>query len=103
MYEYRATLVRVVDGDTVWLEVDLGFDIRRLDSFRLVGINAPEMNTAEGKAAREWLVARLPAVLMIRTVKDRREKYGRYLATLYVDGTNVNEQMIEEGHAQRYM
>lgn len=109
MYQYKAQVIRVVDGDTVWLEVDLGFDVRRRDSFRLVGINAPEMRTAEGVAAREWLVAQLagaeaPGRLTIATNKDKREKFGRYLATLWVDefGPSVNDAMVTAGHAVVY-
>lgn len=101
MYEYRAQLIRVVDGDTVWLDVDLGFDVRRKDSFRLYGINAPEMSTPEGTAAKEWLVERLKdAAITITTEKDKREKFGRYLCTLWVGDANLNEQLVAEGHAE---
>jgi len=102
MYEYRATLIRVVDGDTVWLDVDLGFDVRRKDSFRLFGIDAPEMGTPEGAAAKDWLLRRLPSVFMIRTEKDRREKYGRYLVTLIVNGSDINQEMLDQGIAREY-
>lgn len=103
MYEYRATIIRIVDADTVWLEVDLGFDVKRKDSFRLYGINAPEMSTAEGVNAKMWLTEYLKGgPLVITTEKDRREKYGRYLATLWVGGQNVNQALIEAGHAVPY-
>jgi len=106
VYEYSAKVVRVVDADTVWLDVDLGFDVRRKDSFRLYGINAPEMNTDAGLAAKRYLEALLiefPMIFMT-TVKDRREKYGRYLATLFVPTSekSVNEMLIENGHAVAY-
>lgn len=104
MYQYKAEVIKVVDGDTVHLSVDLGFDIKRRDAFRLYGINAPEMNTPEGIAAKEWLVQKLTeGVLIITTRKDKREKYGRYLATLWIDQKNVNDQMVEAGHAVPYM
>lgn len=97
-------MIRVVDGDTLHLDVDLGFDIKRKDAFRLYGLNAPEMSTEAGLAAKEWLIAKLTeGVLIITTHKDRREKYGRYLATLWIDQKNVNQAMIEEGHAVPYM
>lgn len=103
MYQYRAQVLRVVDGDTLHLDVELGFDVRRRDTFRLYGINAPEMSTPEGIAARSWLVERLAlGVLIISTHRDRREKYGRYLATLWIDHVNVNEAMIAAGHAVVY-
>lgn len=104
MYQYRAEVLSVVDGDTLHLSVDLGFDIKRRDTFRLYGINAPEMSTPEGIAAKAWLVQKLTeGALVITTRKDKREKYGRYLATLWIDMKNVNEQMVAAGHAVAYM
>lgn len=97
-------MIRIVDGDTLHLSVDLGFDIKRRDTFRLYGLNAPEMSTPEGVAAKAWLEQKLTeGVLIITTHKDRREKYGRYLATLWIDQRNVNEAMIADGHAVAYL
>jgi len=114
MYEYSATVERVVDGDTVDLDIDLGLDVHVHERCRLYGINAPEMkgeSREAGMAAWKWLVGRIveerdmPAhKLAIRTIKDKKGKYGRYLAVLYVDGVfNVNEEMVEAGHAVEYM
>lgn len=106
MYAYTATLLHVVDGDTVWLDVDLGFDVSRRDSFRLLGINAPEMGTSAGVEARQALAALLPSgrrAIDVRTTKDKREKYGRYLASLFVGGVDVNGWMVENGFAVPYM
>lgn len=109
MYQYLARVIRVVDGDTLHLEVDLGFDVRRRDSFRLAHLNAPEMSTPEGVAARDWLVAQLDeagGVVTLQTIKDRREKYGRYLAVLLTGPTgalrDLNEAMVDAGHAVPY-
>jgi micrococcal nuclease len=104
MYDYAARVVRVVDGDTLHLDVDLGFDILRRDTFRLAGINAPELRTVEGQLAKEWLELWLRDAreLRITTVKDRKERYGRYLAWLWADGVNVNEAMMQAGHAVPY-
>lgn len=107
MYQYRAEVIRVVDGDTLHLDVDLGFDVKRKDSFRLYGINAPEKNTPEGMAAKEWLEAILTdgptfRTITITTHKDQREKYGRYLATLWIGERNINETMIDQGFAVPY-
>jgi micrococcal nuclease len=103
-YEYRARVIRVVDGDTVHLEVDLGFDVRRQDSFRLTGINAPERGTPEGVAATGHLVELLNRVgpLVVYTTKDRREKYGRYLARLVMGEVDINQAMVDDGHAVTY-
>jgi micrococcal nuclease len=112
VYEYRARLVKVVDADTLDLEVDPGFRLRFTDRFRLSGINAPEMKTAEGVAARVWLATLLdlacaagtadnPWPLVVATEKDRREKFGRWLATVRVAATGlvVNAELVKAGHA----
>lgn len=111
MYEYRARITKVTDGDTVHAALDLGCDVTTNLTLRLVGINAPEMNTDEGKAAKAWLTARLSAAqfrtgsLLVRTVKDRKEKYGRYLADLVdldFQDTSINAEMVAAGHAVPY-
>ena len=105
MYEYEAALLRVVDGDTVWLRVDCGFDLHLDMSVRLFGINAPELITMEGKAVRAWMEKALPvgSKVMLKTYKDKREKYGRYLGTIIKDGQNINETLVNEGLAVRYL
>jgi micrococcal nuclease len=123
IYIYKAELIRVVDGDTVDLIIDLGFDTSRKERFRLYGIDAPELRTAEGKAAKEWLWDALQPLeaIYVQTIqlstKAKRDKYGRFLAVLYGDFGDVqtklpekslalesiNSQMIEVGHAkERY-
>lgn len=103
MYSYRATTVRVVDGDTAVLDFDLGFYVHRIETVRLMGINAPEPHTdtrVAGGAATEHLEQLiLGKPLVVKTFKDRREKYGRMLADIFVDETHVNQQMIADGHA----
>ena len=123
IYIYKAELVRVVDGDTVDLVIDLGFDTSRKERFRLYGIDAPEMNTPAGKEAKAWLedAIRPLGAIYVQTVqletKAKRDKYGRFLAVLYgnlgdlraklppktLALESVNSQMIEAGHAkERY-
>lgn len=106
MYEYRARLVRVVDGDTLDLCVDVGFGWSFVDRFRLAGLNAPELATPEGKAARAWVENWLneadaddPWPLVVRTQRDRREKFGRYLGTVSIGGRQLNADLIAAGHA----
>lgn len=108
MYQYNATLVRVIDGDTVVLDVDLGFHTTRRETFRLHGINAPEMHTSEGKAAKaaaeQWLLTQGP--VYIETFKDAQEKYGRFLARVILrdnSGRSLNQWMIDAKHAVPYM
>ena len=108
IYEYQAVIIRVVDGDTAWLRVDLGFNIHHDMSVRFMGINAPETSTTEGKLVREWLTNRLPVgtTVLLRTEKDRTEKYGRYLGTLYeppaVD-VSINQVLLNIGYAVPYL
>lgn len=112
MYEYKASVISIVDGDTMHVAVDLGFDQYCNKTLRLAGINAPELSTEEGVAAKDFLQSLLWSRLAgaylpitITTIKDHREKYGRYLATIFVgglDGENINARMIEEGHAVVY-
>jgi micrococcal nuclease len=122
IYIYKAELIRVVDGDTVDLIIDLGFDTSRKERFRLYGVDAPEMNTAEGKAAKAWLIGILGpyGAIYVQTIqletKAKRDKYGRFLAVLYdelptlipimrepIHPSSINAKMIVEGHAkERY-
>jgi micrococcal nuclease len=100
-YKYRAEVVRVVDGDTVDAEVDLGFDVKLSARFRLIGINAPEKNTKEGKDSLARLAVLLPvgSQVVVQTTKDKKEKYGRYLGTFLVGGKSINQQLVDEGFA----
>jgi micrococcal nuclease len=123
IYIYRAELIRVVDGDTVEIMIDLGFDTSRKERFRLYGIDAPEINTLAGKAAKAWLWEALQPLeaIYVQTIqletKAKRDKYGRFLAVLYREFGDVhtklpekslalesiNSEMIEVGHAkERY-
>lgn len=101
-YEYRATVLKVIDGDTVDVAVDLGFHARLDMRLRLAGIDAPELHAADsapGKAARDALVGVLPpaTLVLIRTEKDRTEKFGRYLALVYPNtGTGYADQSVNE-------
>lgn len=106
LYEYRATVIKVVDGDTIDVRADLGFDVHVSMRLRLAGIDAPERNTEAGKMAALWLSDRLPAgmEIIIRTQKDRREKFGRYLAEVMTGAGEVtlNEMMVANGLAKPY-
>jgi micrococcal nuclease len=109
IYEYKASLIRVVDGDTVWLDVDLGFNVHAAFDFRLVGLNTPETVGATrtaGLTAKAEL-ERLLSLGSLRLVSTKSDKYGRWLATIYVkqaDGVeiNVNDILIKTGFAVPY-
>lgn len=112
MYEYRAEIVSVYDGDTCRADIDLGFyTTLKSVEFRLLGINAPERRGETLQAAnvsRDNLRAMiLGKRVRIVTKKDEQEKYGRWLATIYVaDGDveiDVNRWMVNHGYAVPYM
>lgn len=111
-YLYRAVVVRVVDGDTIDADIDLGFYIWiKRQRIRLLGIDAPEVrgeSKAEGIAATEHLKSLIDGeTIILRTVKgedggDRDDSFGRWLGTIYHGGIDVNAEMIRSGHAIPY-
>ena len=117
-YNFRITEInRVVDGDTIDVTIDLGFDLYKKERVRVAGIDTPEKRTRDleekklGIDATNWLKEQLESTiagddeLSIRTELDGGVgKYGRLLGWLYVGDSNVslNEQMIEEGYAWAY-
>ncbi len=117
-YNFRVIEInRVVDGDTIDVTIDLGFDLYKKERVRVAGVDTPEKRTRDleekalGLDATHWLEERLSEVLngsddlVIRTELDGGVgKYGRLLGWLYVGDAEVslNEQMIEEGYAWAY-
>jgi micrococcal nuclease len=114
MYEYRVKKVlKVVDGDTIDVDIDLGFSVSFTQRVRLAGIDTPESRTKDlkekalGLEVKEHLNKQLKDALTvtIKTEKpDSSEKYGRILGWLYIndDEKSLNEQMIEQGYAWTY-
>jgi micrococcal nuclease len=115
MYEYRVKKVTgVVDGDTIDVDIDLGFNVSFSQRVRLAGIDTPESRTKDlnekrlGLEVKEWLKSKLKDAqdVVIKTeLPDSSEKYGRILGWLYVKGTekSLNQIMIDEGYAWSYM
>ena len=115
MYEYRVKQVlKIVDGDTIDVDIDLGFDISFTSRVRLAGIDTPESRTTDKKEKTLGLEVkqRLKDVLsksssvVIRTEKpDSTEKYGRILGWIFIDGAekSINEALIADGYAWGYM
>jgi micrococcal nuclease len=109
MYKYAAKVVEVIDGDTIDVDVDLGFDIIHKLRIRLYGINTPESRTrnkeekVRGLAAKARLKELIEGKLVvIETQKDDTEKYGRFLGVIYLNDANINKQLITEGYAVEY-
>jgi len=124
-YTYSAIVTSIHDGDTCRLDVDLNQRINLIDrdfgfhfyvqvqrlrvheDFRFFGINAPELATPEGKTALAFLKTMIQVGSTVRAQINKspsQEKYGRWLATLFLpDGTNVNQKMIDSGNAVPYL
>lgn len=111
MYQYKIKKInRIIDGDTIDLDIDLGFGITITQRVRLLHIDAAEVRTKdlkekeEGLFAKKWLEKELSreGEWIINTTKD--DKYGRILGELYLvgDSVTVNERMINEGIARVY-
>lgn len=115
MFEYYVKkVVKIVDGDTIDVDIDLGFDISFFSRVRLAGIDTPESRTRDlfekalGLEAKEYLKHAIDSAktVVIKTEKsDSSEKYGRILGWVFLDGSDVsiNEEMIRVGHAWEYM
>ena len=115
MFEYYVKKVsKVVDGDTIDVEIDLGFDISFSSRVRLAGIDTPESRTTDkmekalGLECKEYLKKAIDSSksVVIKTEKmDSSEKYGRILGWVFLDGSEVsiNQKMINEGYAWGYM
>jgi micrococcal nuclease len=111
MYQYKIKKInRIIDGDTVDLDIDLGFSVIISQTVRLKDIDAPETRTVNldekklGVQSRDWLEQELSreGEWIIETTKE--DKYGRILGTLYLvgDPVTLNEKMINEGVAKPY-
>ena len=119
-YIYRVVVTRVIDGDTVDVDIDLGFNEYKKDRVRLMGIDTPESRTRnlkekalglKSKARLKELIASAPLInkkrgkkaVFLKTTKDGKGKFGRILGTILIgEDTDVCEVLINEGHARTY-
>ena len=105
LYFYRATIRSMYDADTVRVDWDLGAGTTiQNEPLRLFGINAPELRGDEreqGLISRDALRAKIPpgTEVIIETIKDKKGKYGRYLAEIYLDDLHVNKWLVDNGYA----
>jgi len=113
-YTYKAYLVEVVDGDTVWVDIDLGFREWTTQKLRLKGINTAEIEKPEGQSAKDYIVARLKGCKFIAVKTHGRDKFTRFLADIFYDeeesdfrrviqnGMFLNQELLDEGLAVGY-
>lgn len=111
MYHYLAKLINVVDGDTIDLDVDLGFHIIVRDRFRLFGINTPERGKPGYKEAasfiKDWFSNQvIPNTAYIQSEKPLQDKYGRYLVRIYSTSDfiapTLNDLLVQNNFAVVY-
>ena len=101
MYQYKAKVLNVVDGDTIDVSIDLGLQIYSLQRIRLYGIDTPERGQPGFLEAADRLKQLiLDKNVTIKTYKT--SKYGQYLGEIEFDGIHINQMMITEGHAKKY-
>ena len=114
MYEYEMKVLRVVDGDTVDVIIDLGFDVFLEKRVRMAGVNAPESRTrnleekAKGLKTKAWLIEKFNTekqIIIETSLDNQYGKFGRVLGTFYIgdDLLSVNLEMLSEGLARPYM
>jgi micrococcal nuclease len=119
MYQYKVKVVKVVDGDTIDVDIDLGFStVLKKQRVRFLGIDTPESRTRDlvekkfGKASKKHLKGLLESAESLSLISHDKGKFGRILGEIiahfdeghpvYETEINVNEQMIADGHAVRY-
>ena len=112
MFEYKCKLVRVIDGDTVDIDIDLGFGVwLRKQRIRMYGIDTPESRTRNLEEKKRGLISKaflkdkikLAKKLTIKTHKGSETgKFGRILGEVFADGVNLNLKMCNEGYAVQY-
>jgi micrococcal nuclease len=110
LYHYKAIIIEVYDGDTCTIDIDLGLNIwNKGEKIRLNRINAPELRGDEktkGLESRDYLRSLILAKeVFIETIKDKKEKYGRYLAEVWLEDENgkfinINDEMVKNGLAK---
>ena len=109
-YVRRAKVTKEMDGDTIELAVDLGFNNYTIHIFRLDKLNTDETDStdpvkkAKAMEAKDWLNKQLPigSECIVQSIKDKTEKFGRYLGVIWKDGVCLNDELIKLGLAKPY-
>lgn len=113
-YTYKAYLIEVIDGDTLWVDIDLGFGTWTTQKLRFRGINTKEIETASGKSAKEYIENKLKGCPFLVIKTYWRDKFTRYLADVFYDknetdydsliqdGKFLNQELLDKGFAVRY-
>lgn len=100
LYEYNAKLLKAVDGDTIDVEIDLGFDVHTIQRMRLARINTPEKGQTGYQEPKDLLNSHVGQT--VHLVSKKTDKYGRYIAEITIDGINMSDLILQEGMAVPY-
>lgn len=109
MYTYNAKVIRVIDGDTVELDIDLGFTIHWKSSCRLYGVNTPELKSSDkderlkALEAKNFLIQELPVGSDVTINSKKLDKYGRPLVEVINNHININQELLVLGLAKEYI
>ena len=110
LYTYKAFVRKIYDGDSITADIQLGFEVLlKNQKLRLYGINTPEvrgLTRPEGLKVRDLVRSRISNKwVTIKTHKDKKGKYGRWIAEIYEHGADesINEWLLREGHAVEFM
>ncbi|MBL8012614.1 MAG: thermonuclease family protein [Candidatus Omnitrophica bacterium] len=105
LFTYQATVERIIDGDTLKVRIDLGFDLEHRETLRLRGIDAPEMSTKSGEAAKAFVQTLIKKADTMTIFTSRSDKYDRYLADVFIAGESgevyLNNLLLQNSHARR--
>jgi len=99
LYTYKAYVDRVVDGDTIWMKVDLGFGFWTLQKLRLRGVNAPELRSRTGVLAKRFVDKALKGSEYVTITTSKSDKFDRYLVDVFVKDTFLNQSLVDAGLA----
>jgi micrococcal nuclease len=109
MYVYNAKCTRVVDGDTIDAQIDLGFDVHKKIRIRMVGINTPESRTRDLEEKKRGLAAKYRVQELLESQENKFilhsqgvGKYGRCLGVIFLGESKLQDILLEEGHAVEY-
>lgn len=101
MYEYNAVVDKVVDGDTIYCTLDLGFHTFTKQKVRFARIDTPELSTEEGKIVKSIVEEMISGKsIIIRT--EKQDKYGRWLGTIFINDIELNQWLLDNNYAKIY-
>jgi len=110
MYTYKAKVIRWIDGDTLQVEIDLGFYVQTIQKIRLARIDAPEMHNSVAYRERQAKHARAVAkkfcpegsIVTITTSKQNKDQYARYIAEVTYNNANISDYLLDKNVAKPY-